>query len=176
MKTQDCQAVLKSQYHASLAMLREAIEQCPGDLWLDTTHRNAFWQIAYHVLFYAHFYLHSDEASFRPWAQHQSHVQNQSALPGEPNTDARLPYLPDPYTKEQALAFWAVCDAMVDDAVDGFDLDRQECGFWWYPMSKLEHQFVNIRHIQHHTAQLMDRLRAAEDLGIGWVGARPRRR
>jgi antitoxin (DNA-binding transcriptional repressor) of toxin-antitoxin stability system len=38
-------------------------------------------------------------------------------------------------------------------------------------MSKLEHQLVNIRHIQHHTAQLMDRLRASEDIGVKWVGA-----
>ena len=28
-------------------------------------------------------------------------------------------------------------------------------------MSKLEHQLVNLRHIQHHAAQLADRLRSA---------------
>jgi hypothetical protein len=35
-------AVLKSQYHASLAMLREAIERCPPEEWLSTNHKNAF--------------------------------------------------------------------------------------------------------------------------------------
>jgi hypothetical protein len=40
-------------------------------------------------------------------------------------------------------------------------------------MSKLEHQFVNIRHIQLHGAQLADRLRSAADIGIKWVGGRP---
>jgi len=40
-------------------------------------------------------------------------------------------------------------------------------------MSKLEHQFVNIRHIQHHGAQLADRLRSAANIGIRWVGGQP---
>jgi hypothetical protein len=29
--------VLKSQYHASLAMLREAVERCPPEEWVSTT-------------------------------------------------------------------------------------------------------------------------------------------
>jgi len=42
-------------------------------------------------------------------------------------------------------------------------------------MSKLEHQFVGIRHIQHHAAQLSDRLRAVTGKGIDWIGpTRPR--
>jgi hypothetical protein len=52
------------------------------------------------------------------------------------------------------------------------DLDANESGFSWYRMSKLEHQFVNIRHIQHHAAQLIDRVRSAADVGIRWVAAR----
>jgi hypothetical protein len=47
-------------------------------------------------------------------------------------------------------------------------------GFSWYRMSKLEHQFVNLRHIQHHAAQLADRLRSAAGVGIKWVASCPR--
>ena len=61
---------------------------------------------------------------------------------------------------------------MIDDAVDVLDLDATESGFSWYRMSKLEHQFVNIRHIQHHAAQLIDRVRSVADVGIRWVAAR----
>jgi hypothetical protein len=61
---------------------------------------------------------------------------------------------------------------LVDEAVDGLDLASPQSGFPWYKVSKLEHQLVNIRHIQHHTAQLVDRLRAADDIGIKWVGQR----
>jgi hypothetical protein len=38
-------------------------------------------------------------------------------------------------------------------------------------MPKIEHQIVNIRHIQHGAAQLADRLRSKLNLGIGWVGS-----
>jgi hypothetical protein len=72
------------------------------------------------------------------------------------------------------LEYWEFCDRIVDHAVDALDLDRADCGFSWYRMSKLEHQFVNIRHIQHHGAQLIDRVRSAADVGIGWVAARQR--
>jgi len=34
-------SVLKSQYHASLAMLRKAIELCPSEEWSSTDHKNA---------------------------------------------------------------------------------------------------------------------------------------
>ena len=65
-----------------------------------------------------------------------------------------------------------ITDGLVDGAIDSFDLDAPECGFWWYKLGKLEHQFINIRHIQHHTAQLADRLRVSKDIGVPWVGMR----
>jgi hypothetical protein len=163
--------VLKSQYHAGLAMLREAIEQCPDDLWKDARPRNAFWQVAYHVLFFTHFYLGRDRESFEPWAEHQRDNQNEDGIAGDPDPASALPLVPRPYSKEQALRYWAIVDAMVDGAVDALDLSRSECGFPWYPLSKLEHQFVSVRHLQHHTAQLADRVRAARDFGVRWQGA-----
>lgn len=166
--------IFKSQYHASLAMLREAIERCPDDVWLATDHLNAFWQIAYHTLYFAHLYLQPNEAAFRPWAQHQGDVQNPDGIPGPPDPNSPLPLIPKPYTKAQVLEYWSFCDRMVDDAVDKLDLENPQCGFPWYNMSKLEHQFVTLRHIQHHTAQLADRLRSAADIGIRWVGKHPR--
>ena len=63
---------------------------------------------------------------------------------------------------------------MVGGAVDALDLKSKSSGFYWYRLSKLEHQLVNFRHLQHQTVQLTDRLRAAEDFGTRWVGGRPR--
>ncbi len=70
------------------------------------------------------------------------------------------------------MRYWGFCDEMVDRAVDALDLSSSTSGFHWYRMPKLEHQIVNIRHIQHHTAQLADRLRAERDAGVRWVGGR----
>jgi hypothetical protein len=63
---------------------------------------------------------------------------------------------------------------MIDGAVDAMDVLASGSGFSWYPIPKLEHQVVNIRHIQHGAAQLADRVRAAADAGVDWVGARSR--
>jgi hypothetical protein len=105
----------------------------------------------------AHLYLQRDEAAFRLWEQHRGEGDG---IAGEP------------YTQAQVLEYWRFCDRMIDDAVDALDLDGSESGFSWYRMSKLEHQLVNIRHIQHHAGQLIDRVRSAADVGIRWVAAR----
>jgi hypothetical protein len=160
---------LKNQFHMALATLREAIERCPDDLWLDTRPRNAFWQVAYHTLFFAHYYLGRDAASFQRWAEHQRDNQNEDGIPGDPDPGSSLPLAPRPYSRDQALRYWAIIDGMVDRSVDAMDLGWNESGFH-YRMSKLEHQLVNLRHIQHHAAQLADRLRDAADIGVTWKG------
>jgi hypothetical protein len=171
MTAEALRSVLKSQYHAALAMLGEALRRCPDAVWSDRSHVNAFWQVAYHTLYFTHLYLQPDEAAFRPWAQHQGEVQHPDGIAGPPDPESTLPLVPEPYTRSQALEYWSVCDRMVDDALDAIDLSSPESGFTWYKMSKLEHQLVNIRHIQHHAAQLADRLRSAANVGIKWVGA-----
>jgi len=35
----------------------------------------------------------------------------------------------------------------------------------------MELHIYNIRHLQHHTGQLMDRLRTAGNIGVAWVGS-----
>jgi hypothetical protein len=61
--------VLRSQYLAGLTMLRDVIARCPAELWTAETETNPFWRVAYHVLWYTHFYLHSSPAAFVPWAK-----------------------------------------------------------------------------------------------------------
>jgi hypothetical protein len=110
-------AVLKSQYHASLAMLRGAIERCPPEESSSTNHKNKFWPVSSHALFFAHLYLQHDEAAFRLWEQHRGEGDG---IAGEP------------YTQAQVLEYWEFCDRMIDDAVGSLDLDATESGFSWY--------------------------------------------
>jgi DinB superfamily len=161
--------ILKSQYHASLAMLRKTIEQCPDEIWMSGEHLNSFWQVAYHVLFYTHLYLQPNEAAFKPWAHHQADVQNQDGLTFPPDPKSDLPVGPQPYSKNQVLEYWNFVDQLVDTTVDSLDLMSPQSGFWWYKCSKLEHQFINLRHVQHHQAQLADRLRSAANISTRWV-------
>lgn len=167
----DVRAALKSQYHAALAMLRHAVELCPDEIWNGGGHTNACWQIAYHTLFFTHLYSQVDEAAFRPWEHHQADNQYPDAIAGPPESGNELPLLPRPYTREEVLAYWDFCDGNMDRWLDAIDLDSPESGFSWYKMPKVEHQILNVRHIQHGAAQLADRVRAAADAGIDWVGA-----
>jgi hypothetical protein len=157
MTDQAMRQALKGQYHAGLAMLREAVERFPDLAWLDSTPRNPAWKLAYHALYYTHLYLMPDEAAFRAWEGH-------AGLP-----DQDVPEGVAPYARQQALAYLTFCDDLVDGAVDILDLESPACGFHWYAVPKLEHQLINLRHLQQHTGQLQDRLRAVADVGVQWV-------
>jgi len=160
-------AALKSQYHAALAALKQAIDRCPDDLWTATGHASQFWQVAYHAIFYTHLYLQTDERSFKPQKSHRREYQFLENVPWPPH---RPPELGEPYGKKQVLEYWHLCDRMIDAGVDKLDLDRGDCGFRWYKMPKLDHQIMNIRHIQAHAAQLEERVRSATGIGPEWVG------
>ncbi len=169
----DTKEIIKSQYRAALAMLGEAISKCPEELWDDPTTKLRFWHVAYHTLFYTHLYLQVDGAAFVPWSKHRDEYEFLETLPWDPNKARNIGA---PYTKAELLAYHALCQQEVEDKVALLDLalsDNTGSGFDWLPFSKLELQFYNIRHIQHHTGQLNDRLRVMADIGIDWIGTQP---
>lgn len=161
--------IFKSQYHASLAMLRQAVEKCPDSLWADPKYKNKFWHIAYHVLFYTHFYLHKSEKEYTPWIKHRDQYQFMGTLPWPPHDQ---PKIGEPAGKEEVLEYIDFCREQVDGMVDALDLDS-ESGFYWLPFSKAELQLYNIRHIQHHAGQLIDRLKNETDSETLWIGVKP---
>src|SRR5271165_7110108 len=163
----EVRSALKSQYHATLKTLREAIEKSPDAMWNDTADGLApFWRVAYHTLFYTHFYLQQKQEGFTPWARHRDEAQFMSSVPSE---NPRPPKRCEPFTRDDLLEYWRVCDDMIDAGVDALDLSAPESGFPWYKMPKLEHQIVNIRHIQHHAAILSSRLRRSAGIEVDWV-------
>jgi hypothetical protein len=164
----DIQAALRSQYHAALKTLREAIEKCPDGMWNDPADGSPpFWRVAYHTLFFAHLYLQPNEEAFTPWHRHREEAQYIASVPREGN---RPPRPCEPFTRAELLEYCNVCDGMVDSCVEALDLSAPQCGFPWYKMPTLEHQIVNIRHIQHHAAILASRLRRSAGIAVSWVG------
>ncbi|HET6382928.1 MAG TPA: DinB family protein [Armatimonadota bacterium] len=162
----DIRAALKSQYHAALAMLPQAIDRSPDEIWTAGDHPRTFWRIAYHALFYTVFYLQPDVDAFRAWEKVRLGGNTLSGIPWPPHDEPRDS---PPYTKQEMLDYWQLCDTMIDEAVDRLDLDSPECGFPWYHMPKLDHQMMNIRHIQQHVGQLAERL-CPTDTDPEWVG------
>ena len=167
LETAAIRAVLKTQYGAALAMLGQTIERCPDALWLDASYPNAYWHVAYHAAFFVHLYLHPDRESYRFWEKHRPEYQFLGTVPTPPH---RPPNIGEPYTRSEVLEYVKLCEGLLDAAIDRMDLRASESGFPWYRMSKLEHQLVSLRHVQHHTAQLVDRLRTRHGIGSEWVG------
>lgn len=160
----DLKPALKKQYHAALAMLREAIELCPDELWDSGPFKVPYWQVAYHTLYFTHLYLQPNLESFVPWELHRNEHHD---LPWPPESATKIEA---PYTKSQLLAYWKICDDLLDDAVDRLDLTAPDCGMPWHKgMPKLDHQLHNLRHIQHHTAILSGRLRSTSGIEVQWV-------
>jgi hypothetical protein len=151
---------IKSQYYASLDMLKQAIIKCPGTLWDDRAYKNVFWHVSYHALFYTHLYLQPSLENFVPWAKHRKEC---GSLAGE---------IGEPYTKEELLEYHALCRKQVEEQVAGMDPEAPS-GFSWLPCDKLELQFYNIRHLQQHIGELGERLGAKGDIAVDWVMRQP---
>jgi hypothetical protein len=159
----DLYATIQSQYRAALEMLRQAIAGCPDSLWNAAEDGSRFCRVAYHALFYTHLYLQPTIADFVPWDKHKEEYASLSSEPA-PGEAA-------PYSKQDLLAYHELCLEQVRSRIPALDLDAAS-GFEWLPFDKLELQFYNIRHLQHHTGQLYERLRTRAGIGAGWVGAK----
>jgi hypothetical protein len=156
---------IKSQYFASLEMLRQAIVECPDSLWYDDEYQNQFWHVAYHALFYAHLYLQPSEKDFIPWDRHREEFSSLGS--SQTQQEAR-----EPYSKEEILEYHRMCQEQVETQIASLDPEA-ESGFNWLPFDKLELQFYNIRHIQQHTGELCERLWATGAIEVSWVGMKP---
>ena len=161
------------QYQSTLKMLGQAIELCPPSLWLDTSESspNRYWHIAYHALFYTHFYLALREADFVPWQNHRPEYNFLGAVPRKPDDLTKpedVPKIDQHYTQAELLEYLSLCQREVDTQIAVLN-PEEDSGFYWLPFNKLELQFYNIRHLAHHTGQLADRLRAQAKIGLPWV-------
>ncbi|MCE5260076.1 MAG: DinB family protein, partial [Chloroflexi bacterium] len=146
---------IKSQYRAALMMLRQAVEGCPDALWCDASYKNTVWNIAYHTLFYTHLYLSPSEEAFEAWELHRNHYHEFGAWP-------------EPYSREQVLAYLTFCLGQVDVQVDACNLEASS-GFSWLPFSRFELHLYNIRHIMLHTGELAERLGGKEAFAFEWI-------
>ncbi len=165
----DASKVIVSQYLAALEMLKQTIIQCPDSIWNDPGDKTRFWHIAYHALFYTHLYLQDTEQTFTPWRKHRKEYQFIGQVPWPPHA---APQIGEPYDKETVLEYLAFCQQQVAERAPQLDLEAAS-GFDWLPFGKLELQFYNIRHIQQHAGELMERLGDRVNLELPWVGMMP---
>ncbi len=163
----DIKKVIQSQYLAAMEMLKQALAKCPDSFWNAPKDRNKFWHVAYHAIFYTHLYLQDAEKDFKPWKNHRNEYQFLGPVPWPPHN---LPKISAPYAREELLDYLAFVREQVLVRVPALDLEAAS-GFDWLPFGKLELQFYNIRHLQHHAAELYERLGARAAIDLDWIGS-----
>jgi hypothetical protein len=153
-------AVLWHQFGAAIDMLDNAIRDCPEEVWADRSRQPEYWFIAYHTLFFLDLYLSSSTDGFAPPA---------------PFTLSELDFegvLPDRVYRKEELQLYLdhgrrKCKARIDALTE--DSAWDECTYGWIEMSVVESLLYNLRHVQHHAAQLNLILRQRIDSAPGWV-------
>ena len=159
------QESIQNQFFAALEMLKNAVVQCPPSHWDDAQSPKKFWHVAYHTLFYTHLYLQTSGESFTAWPKHRAEYHDMDAA-----SRTATPLVA--YSKEEILEYLAFCRREVAKKTANLDLDA-ESGFSWLPFNKMELQIYNIRHIQHHAAELAEWLGANAGIQLNWVGSKP---
>ncbi len=145
------------QFGASIDMLDNAIALCPNSFW-DTEKK--FWYNAYHCLFFLDYYLTLTPKSF---------------LPPSPFSlsefEDRMPERT--YTKEELRNYLQFCRKKCHDLIA--DLTKVLANSYWVNESEtmrysvVEILLYNMRHVQHHAAQLNLLLRQEIDDAPEWI-------
>lgn len=153
--------ILWQQFGAAIDMLENAILACPDKVWSsrDSPAPNDFWYVAYHALFYLDLYLSDSVEGFAPPPPFTLSELESDVLPERTYTKDEL----QAYLEHGRRKCRATIKALTDHKV------RRRCGFDWLDLSDGELLLYNMRHVQHHAAQLNLLLRQTTDSAPAWV-------
>src|SRR5258708_2709153 len=148
---------LWKQFGASIDMLENAISLCTDELW---DNEKKFWYNAYHCLFYLDYYLTLEPKQFSPPAGYSlSEFDPSGAMPDRV------------YSKEELLSYLQhsrkKCHDLIANITDEIANSRWVNEYRNY--SVIEILLYNMRHVQHHAAQLNLLLRQGIDNAPKWV-------
>jgi hypothetical protein len=167
--TIDWKPIIWRQFGAAIDMLENALIACPEELWAKpadaensfAAHWYEYWYLTFHTLFWLDFYLSEEREGFAPPAPF-----------GLEEMDPKGAFPPRAYTKDELRTYLefgrekcrAKIASLTEEAMQPHYRTR------WMDFSTLELILYNMRHVQHHTAQLNAILRQATDKAPGWVG------
>ena len=152
--------IIWQQAGASIDMLGNAIEACPESLWSDRSRQPELWYVAFHTLFFLDLYSSDSVEGFAPPAPFTlDEMDPAGVLPERPYTKAELrSYLEHGRTR---------CRTAIEGMTD--EKARRRRTFPWGELSGAELFLYNMRHVQHHVAQLNLILRQTTGSAPGWV-------
>ena len=152
--------ILWQQFGAAIDMLENAVLACPEELWADRSRRPEYWYVVFHTLFFLDFYLSDPAQRFTPPAPFTLDELDPAGL------------LPDRvYTKDELHTYLQhgrrKCRAVIEALTE--EKAREHRRFGSIDGSVSELLLYNMRHVQHHAAQLNLVLRQTIDSAPRWV-------
>ncbi len=149
------------QFGAAIDMLENAMLACPDELWGDRSQRPEFWYLVYHTLFWLDLSLSGSVEGFAPPAPYTLDELDPAGILPERvyGKDELHRYLEHGRRK---------CRAALETLTD--EQAREPRRFTWGELSVAELLLYNLRHVQHHAAQLNLILRQQTDSAPRWVG------
>jgi len=156
----DLRTILWQQVGAAILMLENALVACPEEVWSDRSQQPEFWYVVYHTLFFLDLYLSGTTEGFEPPPPYNlDELDPRGLMPERVYTKAEL----QDYLKHGREKCRAVIEALTEERAG------EPCRFPWGEMSFAELLLDNMRHVQHHTAQLNLILRQQTDSAPRWV-------
>jgi hypothetical protein len=156
-------SALLRQYLAALATLQQCIDMADDETWAAPHPDTAVNQVVFHTLFFADLYLNHGESGFRDQPLHR---QNAAFFQDYEELEDRAPK--NFYDREACIRYLEYCRSKASSTLNGETADvlMGDCGFPFRQMTRVELHVYNIRHIQHHAAQLglRNQLRGGEPL------------
>lgn len=136
---------LLAQFGASIDMLEEAIDLCPSEIWNQSTGFSDFWYKAFHTLFFIDFYLTESPEKFTPFKDFGiTELDPEGILPDKV------------HTKEELKSYVEHCRDKCKTTIEGLSEQyiNNDYTFDTLKLKFFELILYNMRHVQHHTAQL----------------------
>ena len=157
--------ILLGQYEATFGTLHDIVKQCPDNVWEGKVAKHPFSESAFHALFFADLYLGESVESVKDQDFHQKHAE---VFDGYEELEFQTPV--KQYDREFVLEYLQHCRDKAGQVLNGASPEylEQNTGIEWHDLSRAEMHIYNIRHLQHHCAQLIMRMRLDSDVHIGW--------
>ena len=156
-----------SQYTAALRTLEQSIDACDDDTWAAEHIDGTVSQVVFHTLFYSDLYLEREEKGFKEQAFHR---ENQGFFQDYEEAENRPPV--NFYERSKCRDYLGHCFRKARDVMQ---TESEESlggasGFHWRNTTRAENHIYNIRHIQHHAAQLGLRNQLRGGAPLKWIG------
>jgi hypothetical protein len=149
--------IIWKQFGAAIDMFENAVAACPDPLWND---KSQFWYNAYHCIFYLDYYLSEEPDTFMPPSPFTL---------SEFNPDGEMPERT--YSKEELITYIKFCRDKCWKLISSLSDENLQKRFknQYRDYSRLEILLYNMRHVQHHAAQLNLLIRQSGTVPPDWV-------